>query len=190
MILLMLGSIGLGYYLFTHEELNVSGKIASVTGKVNNDYDYLFIKYGQKYGVDWKFAKRISWIESRVGLNSRVALGIREPANIEGSKSYDGKSWGLMQTTIPTASDYLPNVTAMQLNNPEISIMIGIQHIAFLQRSYPQFSERDLAMAYNHGQGNQLNFIKKEKSGTLKETEYLAGRDYYSKYLQAKALIP
>lgn len=189
MIILALILSGAGFFLYNQKDL-ITEKVTTMTGNVNNEYDHLFIKYGNKYGVDWKFLKRIAWIESRIGLNSRVATGIREPANIEGSKSYDGLSWGIMQTTIATSNDYIKGVTAMQLNNPEISISIGAQHVAFLKRAYPQFSERDLAMAYNHGQGNQLNFLKKEKEGTLKETEYLAGRDYFNKYKKAKELIP
>ena len=185
-IALILGSIG--FFLFQNKEV-VTEKVITMTGNVNNDYDYLFLKYGNKYGVDWKFLKRLAWIESKIGLYKSVALGIREPANIKDSVSGDGLSWGIMQTTVSTANEYMKGVTAMQLNNPEISIQIGAQHVAFLKRNYPQFNERDLAMAYNHGQGNQLNFLKKEKAGTLKLTEYLAGRDYFSEYQKAKELI-
>lgn len=189
MIFLALLLGGAGYFLYTEKEAVIE-KVTTMSGNVNNDYDYLFLKYGNKYGVDWKFLKRLAWIESKIGLYKSVALGIREPANIKESVSDDGLSWGIMQTTVSTANEYMKGVTAMQLNNPEISISIGAQHVAFLKRNYPQFNERDLAMAYNHGQGNQLNFLKKEKAGTLKETEYLAGRDYFNKYKKAKELIP
>lgn len=160
---------------------------------VSNDvptlFDHLFIKYANHNSLDWKMLKRIAWIESHIGLDSRVAKGISNPKDIEGSKSRDGLSWGIMQSTVATSRDYLPSATPEMLNNPETSIMIGAKHLAFLKRAYPQFSERDIVMAYNHGQGNQLKFLNLEKLGTLNANSYLDGRNYYSKYLKAKELI-
>lgn len=179
----------LGFIVYSNKE-QIVNQTSKIIGKVNNDYDHLFIKYGQKYGIDWKLLKRIAYIESNIGLNPRVKRGIEVPSDIKGSTSSDGLSWGLMQTTVSTARAYMPNVTEMQLNNPEISISLGAQHFAWLKRNYPQLNERDLVMSYNHGQGNQLKFISAEKAGTLSSNSYLAGRNYYSKYLKAKELIP
>lgn len=178
----------LGYIAYSNKE-EIVNQGSKIIGNVNNKYDHLFIKYGQKHGIDWKFLKRIAYIESNIGLNPRVAKGIETPSDIEGSKSSDGLSWGIMQTTVSTARQYSPNVTQIQLNNPEISISLGAQHFAWLKRTYPQFNERDLVMSYNHGQGNQLKFISAEKSGKLLGTQYPAGRQYYQKYLKAKELI-
>lgn len=153
-------------------------------------YDNLFISYGKTCGVDWKMLKRISWVESKTGTYKSVALGLRTPANVKDSVSDDGKSWGIMQVTLTTAKTYDPLATPQKLNDPAYSIMIAAKHFAFLKRTYPTFSERDLVMSYNHGQGNQLKFIAKEKSGTLLLTDYPAAREYWKRYQSAKELIP
>lgn len=153
-------------------------------------YDHLFQQVARDFSLDWKMLKRISWVESNTGKAKSVAIGLREPANVSDSVSFDGKSWGIMQVTLTTAKEYDKSATAQKLNDPLYSITISAKHFSFLKRNYPTFTERDLVMSYNHGQGNQLNFIKKEKSGTLLVTEYLAGRDYWNKYLKAKTLIP
>lgn len=178
---LLLGAVAVGFFFMSkntnNEEVN------------NTNYDELFKKYAAKYGLDWKLLKRISWIESRIGEDKRVKAGIRNPADIESSKSRDGKSWGLMQTTIPTARDYDPTATAQKLNNPEFSISMGAAHINFLVKKYFK-NERDIVMAYNQGQGNQLKFISLEKIGTLKPTEFPAAREYWEHYKLAKNLFP
>lgn len=156
---------------------------------ITNEFDTLFKKYAQKYGFDWKILKRISWIESRIGNDSRVRKGINNPKDVESSKSRDGLSWGLMQTTIPTSRDYDKSATSEKLNNPEFSISMGAAHLNFLITRYFK-NERDFVMAYNHGQGNQLKFISLEKSGALKSSEYPAGRQYWEHYKLAKNLIP
>lgn len=156
---------------------------------VNNSYDTIFKKYGQLYGIDWKVLKRIAWIESKVGTYKSVRLGIENPSDTVNSASDDKLSWGIMQTTLSTSGDYDKAVTAVKLNNPDYSIMIGAKHLAMLKKKYFPSSERDLVMSYNHGQGNQLRFIEKEKAKTLKDTEFPAGRDYWKKYQQAKELI-
>jgi hypothetical protein len=167
--------------LLIYKEVDVS---------INNSYDAIFKKYGALYGIDWKFLKRISWIESKVGTYKSVKHGILHPTDIEGSTSSDKKSWGIMQSTIPTSRDYDPLATPEKLNNPDYSIMIGAKHIQFLKKKYFPNSERDLVMAYNHGQGNQLKFISKEQTRTLGLNEFVAGRDYYKQYLIAKEKIP
>ena len=184
-ILPLLG-VAIGLLLFSKKALGGEEK---VSGEINNSFDVLFKKYASIYGLDWKLLKRISWIESRIGTYKSVKRGIENPRDIAGSVSSDGKSWGIMQTTVETSRDYDPTITPEKLNNPETSIKIGAQHLAFLKKRY--FSnERDLVMSYNHGQGNQLRFIEKEKARTLGLNEFVAGRDYYQKYLTAKGLIP
>ena len=157
---------------------------------VNNAYDAFFIKWGTYYGVNWRVLKRIAYIEPRIGLDRRVKLGIENPKDISGSKSGDGLSWGIMQTTLSTAKTYDKTTTEEKLNSPSFSIQMGAAHLAFLKKNYPTFTDRDLVMSYNHGQGNQLKFIAKEKAGTLLLTEYPAGRSYWNHYLEAKELIP
>lgn len=182
---LLLGAV-IGLFLLPK---NVFGQEVIVTTEINNQFDDLFKKYGSIYGVDWKLLKRISWIESKVGTYPSVKRGIEFPKEISASASQDKKSWGVMQTTLITSRDYDPTITEEKLNNPETSIKIGAQHLSFLKKKYFSNSERDLVMSYNHGQGNQLRFIEKEKAGTLGPSEFVAGRDYYNKYLTAKGLI-
>lgn len=165
-------------------------KDVGMNDTVNNSYDGLFQKYGAQYGINWKFIKRIAWIESKIGMYRSVRDGISNPGDVAKSASQDGKSWGIMQVTIPTARDYDKLATPEKMNNPEYSIKIGTQHLAMLKKRYFSSSDRDLAMAYNHGQGNQLKFIEAEKNKTLKISDYRAGREYYAHYLKAKELIP
>lgn len=167
----------------------MSKKVNEHEDSVNDEFDSLFKKYAAKYGLDWKILKRIAWNESRVGLDSRVRKGIQNPKDTESSKSRDGLSWGIMQTTVSTSRDYDPSATAEKLNNPEFSIAMGAAHLNFLIKKYFK-NERDFVMAYNHGQGNQLRFISLEKTGQLKPTEFPAARSYWEEYKLAKKLIP
>lgn len=179
--LLLLGT-GIGFLFYSKE--------TAVNDTVNNSYDGLFQKYGAQYGINWKILKRIAWIESKIGTYRSVRDGITNPSDTVKSASQDGKSWGIMQVTIPTARDYDGAATAVKMNNPEYSIKIGAQHLGFLKKRYFPTSERDLVMAYNQGQGNQLRFIELEKLGTLKMSDFKAGREYFAHYLEAKGLIP
>lgn len=157
-------------------------KAGVVTMGINNSFDDLFKKYGALTGIDWRILKRISWIESRVGTYKSVKRGLENPKDIKGSVSQDGLSWGIMQMTLSTAKDYDKYATEEKLNNAEYSIDLASRHLKFLKMRYFPSNVRDLIMSYNHGQGNQLRFIQKEKDGSLKESEFLAGRDYYKKY--------
>ena len=186
MLFILVGVIAAGGLLFFSDEVGASVG----NSDISNKYDLLFIKHANAYGFDWKILKRIAWIESRIGEYKSVKLGISNPKNIKDSVSYDGLSWGIMQTTLATSRDYDATANEEKLNNPDYSIKIGAAHYAFLRRSYPTFKERDLVMSYNHGQGNQLRFLQKEKEGTLLPTEYFWGRDYWSKYNKARGLIP
>ena len=69
------------------------------------EYDSLFKKYGAEYNIDWRWLKAICLNESNLGKAKSVMIGLENPRDIENSKSSDGKSWGLMQVTVPTAKD-------------------------------------------------------------------------------------
>ncbi len=121
-------------------------------------WDALFSRYG---GDDWSVLKAICMNESSLGRAPSVALGLVDPSNAEASKSTDGKSWGLMQMTLPTARDYDPDVTPAKLNNPEYSIRLAAQFLRSLRR---QFSELEFVVkSYNQGAGNS----RKEIAGTI-----------------------
>lgn len=137
------------------------------------DYFYMFDgllkKYAAAYGVDFKLMKAIMMNESGInpegGIAKSVLEGLLNPSNIEGSKSSDGKSWGLMQMTLQTARDYDSTATSEKLNNPEYSIKLSAQYIAWVtlrfKSSEPRYTEW-VVKSYNQGVGNSL----KEKAGT------------------------
>lgn len=133
------------------------GKVDEVvTQKIQTDaytrWDDLFKRYGSQYGVDWMLLKATCWVESDLGRNSRVARGLAVPTDVEGSKSYDGLSWGLMQVTLPTASDFRPGTTVPDLNNPVISVELAAKITARNQKLFPGNLEYTVR-AYNGGPG-------------------------------------
>src|SRR5690606_15188488 len=70
------------------------------------------------------------------------------------SASFDGKSWGLMQVTVPTANDFRPGTTFRELNNPQISMDLGAKILARNKRLFPSSVEFQ-SRAYNGGPGFQ-----------------------------------
>ena len=131
--------------------------------------------------------KRISWVESTLGKNASVKKGLENPNDIAGSTSSDKLSWGLMQLTLKTAKDFDSQVTPQKLNNPDYSIKISAQYIKLLMRYFTK--ERDIVMAYNQGQGNQLKFVSLENSGKLKASDFPQARHEYERYLIAKSMF-
>lgn len=150
----------------------------SVTS-MNPNYDDLFKKYANRFGLDWQILKSIAVIESNLGLAASVQRGLASPNDVEASKSTDGKSWGLMQVTLPTARDFDPQATAVKLNNPDYSVEIASRYLKYLEglfdKSDPRYREW-VIKSYNQGQGNTY----KEKAGG---TGYANG--YWQKYLTA-----
>lgn len=179
MIILLIGA---GVYLLASNKTD-SNEDKKLNVEKYGQFDSLFKASGTKNNVPWMMLKRIAWIESKVGTYKSVAIGIKNPKDIKNSVSDDGKSWGIMQMTLTTMGDYDKTPTAEELNHPDISIELAAQHLKMLRKLFT--NERDVIMSYNHGQGNQKNFLVKEKAGTLLKTEYPAGRDYWNKYQQA-----
>ncbi len=143
-------------------------------------YDYLYKKYASINGLDWKMLKAIASVESNEGKHPSVAYGIFNPSDVENSKSSDGLSWGLMQVTVTTARDYDSRASAEKLNDPEYSVKIASQHLAYLNKLFPNQPEW-IVKSYNQGQGNSL----KEKRGQIKG--YASG--YWLKYMNAYSSI-
>ena len=113
-----------------------------------------------KYSIaDWRWLKAIMWIESSLGRAKSVKHGLLNPTDIEGSASYDKKSWGLMQVTKTTANDMRPGTTEADLNNPEISIDLGARYFSMMLKRYNENSFSILparaVRAYNQGPGNE-----------------------------------
>lgn len=128
-------------------------------------YDSLFQYSGQKYGVPWTWLKAIALNESSLGSARSVAHGLLYPNDIEGSKSSDGKSWGLMQVTLTTARDMDASATPQKLNSPAYSIDLAARYLKSLSGQFPSVDARRtewVIKSYNQGPGN----TKKERAGT------------------------
>lgn len=136
---------------------SVDDKISSVTGSWER-FDSLFTKYGLLYGVDPNWLKSFALNESDLGREKSVAHGLDQPDDVDGSKSSDGKSWGLMQMTLTTGRDYDPDITPEKLNDPEYSVDIAAHLISDLARAFPpSLHPRNLewmVKSYNQGRGN------------------------------------
>jgi hypothetical protein len=129
-------------------------------------FDSLFLKAQKDYGVSARWLKAFALNESNLGREDSVAAGFADPSDVEGSKSSDGKSWGLMQVTLPTGRDYDASITPQKLNNAAYSVDIAGQLIADLVDQFPPSDPRRLewiVKSYNQGAGNS----RKEKAGLI-----------------------
>ncbi len=152
-----------------------------------NRFDALFKKYAAKYSVDAFMLKAICLNESDLGQEKSVARGLENPKDIEGSKSSDGKSWGLMQVTLTTAREpYMDtSATAEKLNNAEYSIDLAAKYIAWLKRYFPDGSADQtqwLVKSYNQGPGNSLN----ERAGKSQGFAHEYWNRFQRNYTRAK----
>lgn len=149
------------------------------TASVNsfNRFDSLFKEYGSIWGVDWKMLKAICLNESDLGREKTTKRGLEMPSDIEGSKSYDGLSWGIMQVTLRTARDLDPTATEQKLNNAEYSINLAARYLSILKKMFnaadPRFTEW-VVKSYNQGPGN----TRKEIAGTVKGY----AQEYWERY--------
>ena len=120
-----------------------------------DSFDYLFELNAARFGVPAYVLKTIASIESDIGQDSRV---------LRGDTSGDSKSWGIMQIApglgsnkeIQLKSINRKNATPGQLNNPEISIMIGARLLGYLWKKY-NGNEDLVSLAYNQGEKNTDN---------------------------------
>lgn len=127
-------------------------------------FDHLFLETASRYSVNWTWLKAIALNESDLGREKSVAKGLEFPQDIEGSKSSDGKSWGLMQVTLSTAKTMDPGATPVKLNNAAYSIDLAARYVQTLSKMFPKSDPRFLewvVKSYNQGPGN----TNKEKSG-------------------------
>lgn len=179
---------GIGVYVFMMSKSEAGESSAPSSDKRPTKWDADFKKYAAENGIDWRMLKTIAMNESSLGTNARVVAGINNPFNIKASTSTDGKSWGIMQLTVPTARDFDKAADEVKLNDPVYSIKIAAKFLGSLSRQF-NGKIRDVVMAYNHGAGNQKRFVELEKTKTLKPTEFPAGRAYYDKYIRNYQLI-
>lgn len=141
------------------------------------EWDSLIRKYADQYKVPFEWVKAVMMTESSLGQAKSVKRGIENPQDIEGSKSSDGKSWGLMQTTIPTARMFEPGVTAVELNEPETSIRLGVKYLAWLI-SKKGMNEELVIRSYNGGPG----FLASERGRNMTAL-------YYAKFVANLKLL-
>ena len=134
-------------------------------------YDSLFQSAACRYGVPVRWIKAFCSTESSLGRNPRVARGIQNPTDVEGSKSTDAKSWGIMQVVLKTANFYQPGVTAADLNDPETSVEIAAQLIADFMKRFPGQRQK-IVISYNQGE-----------TATAKGKDYTG--NYYAKWVSA-----
>lgn len=140
-------------------------------------YDLWFKDSANIYGLEplglfdgkpapgWMVLKAIALNESDLGKAPSVARGLEAPNDIENSKSSDGKSWGIMQVTMPTARDLDAAATESKLNNPYYSIYLAARYFQTLKPMFSQLEPRYLeylVKSYNQGPGN----TRKERLGT------------------------
>lgn len=149
-------------------------------------WDADFKREAGKYsGMDWRWLKAIALNESSLGMAKSVELGLREPSNVDGSKSYDGLSWGLMQVTLKTAQELDPSATPAKLNNPQYSIAIAAKYLSRVEktlapkipRSHPRWLEFFIK-SYNQGPGNSL----KELEGIRNEKWKAHVDEYWARF--------
>lgn len=134
---------------------------------VNDTYDHLFLKYGQMYGVDPKMLKAISLNESWLGkYKNKVTVN----GNTTG---------GLMHIELPTARDYIPNISASELVKPENEIKIAAMHVKTLSDAYNGNIEL-IARAYNGGMGRVQQFLE----GSVNSKWLENTTNYYERYLR------
>lgn len=145
---------------------------SGVSMSESSGYDKFFQQYAPS-GISWTVLKRICMIESSLGENPRVKIGIQNPSDIKGSVSYDGLSWGVMQMRITTAKDFDPAATEEKLNDPEYSIRLAGLYLNWARNYILKNTSIDqsdarltefLVKSYNQGVGatvNEINYSSK-----------------------------
>lgn len=124
-------------------------------------FDYLFQRFGSMYGVDMDWLKAICLNESNLGRAPSVVRGLQNPYDVNGSKSSDGKSWGIMQVTLSTARTLDPLANEVKLNDPTYSVEIAARYLAWLRTvSGLQDKMEYIIKSYNQGPGNTLKEIQ------------------------------
>lgn len=102
-------------------------------------YDDFFRKYGAEYGIDPHRLRAQAFVESNFDPTAKSPVGAR----------------GLMQIMPSTAGDY--GITDVnELWDPETSVRVSAQHRAAIRKRRPDWTEEQIDMAYNAGEGNML----------------------------------
>lgn len=114
-------------------------------------WDDLMKRKATQFRVPWRWLKVIILNESSNGQAKSVQRGLADPSDVEGSKSSDGKSWGLFQVTHATAKGLTGReVSAVELNNPEFSAELAARLVRELVDTFGYDFEK-VMRAYNGG---------------------------------------
>ena len=151
-------ALGAGFLYLIFKGVSV---IVGSNEKLTRQYDSLFIKYANEYGLDSKMLKAIALNESTLGKN----------------KAYEpkGGTTGLMQIKLSTAQDFFKNLTAIELDKDEVQIKTASAFLASLKKQFAG-DEMKIVMSYNQGAG-----------ATRAGKTYAQG--YWEKYLKHKQLL-
>lgn len=116
-----------------------------------NQYDEYYRNFGKQFKVPWRWIKAIAIVESNQGAARTVAYGLANPTDVDGSRSFDGLSWGVMQVTLSTAR-WLEGqqLQVPYMNVAENSIRIGAKYLAYLVSQFGYDSEK-VSRGYNGG---------------------------------------
>lgn len=113
-------------------------------------WDTLFKKYADQFGVPWRWLKAICMNESSLGQDESVQAGMRQPGSEDGW-SFDGLSRGLMQVTLKTGKALQPGVTAADLDNPDTSVRLAAMLLKQLIDRFGIDDRESVIRAYNGG---------------------------------------
>lgn len=152
MIAWFLAAAGVALFLSSKTEGSILSTIKTVPALCKseawNRYDALFRKYASLNGINWHWLKAFACQESRLATDSRTKVG---------AVSGDGKSWGLMQITLPTALALGSGpIVGTALNDPELSIKLAAKLVAELNRTFPGDLHK-MCISYNQGATNTRN---------------------------------
>lgn len=128
--------------------------VANVNPDTFTRWDPLFKKYGALYRIPWRWLKAICMTESNLGEARSVKHGLANPTDVEASKSSDGLSWGLMQTTLTRARELEGmQIQVPYLNDPENSIRLGAKHVKRAIEIFGLSDRESVIRSYNGGYG-------------------------------------
>lgn len=136
--------------IFSILAIFIIGVILLQNKKWTNKYDALFVKYANKYGVDWKMTKAISIIESRLGDDYRVKNGL---------VSSDGLTYGLMQIKYTIAKFYLGSNSGDEISfrtDFEKQIEAATAFLADLKKKFNNDTHK-IVISYNQGETHTKN---------------------------------
>lgn len=156
-----------------------------------NTWDSLFLEFGNRYQVPFVWLKAICMNESSLGQAESVRIGLQNPADVTGSQSEDGLSWGIMQVTVKAARDFDINATPQLLNNPRYSVEMACKYLARTKKQFSIVSvryEEYVIKSYNAGAGRVQQYIDGKLTDAGEQAMEHA-QTYWERYLRNKQVL-